>query len=162
MKLDPDDIRLRYVNEGMPFFQACGKAIKETKQIILDHLIDGGKVMVFFGSPGSGKSWIMEKLHMNDPKTLWVEVSGCNTRQNIFLRKTPGIEFIMVWAPFAICVRRIMSRVKELDTATGKEDLLRLAKTWHGMYNKDGTGNSIYCLKPTRAFYYTEDKNVND
>lgn len=148
MKIDHDNLKEKYLKAGHSFGEACGKANTELKSIICDWLIDRKNILVFFGPPGAGKSWLIKRLR-EDANSLLVETSGLNINLNSFLLKLKGVEFAAVVAPKDICLKRIEQRENSpLDEYNDRESLYKLVNEWFVRYN----GGWKWCLPTARTF----------
>ncbi len=145
MKLSIDVLRDEYVEKGYSYKRACGASFRDWKQKICDFLIDGGSIVVIYGSPGSGKSYFVDRLQPADDKSGIVDITGLSIQQNVFLKKLPTdrVKFLVMGTPLDVCVGRIRARpARPLSHAHGSindgvEYCVGLAKRWFALYNGD-------------------------
>lgn len=139
-KVFPDEIRNDLIRKGLSFQQAMGISLREIKNRILDHLIDGGSVLVLFGPPGSGKTTFIKRHLKPDKDLIILETTGINNAINAFLLRMPRarMHFIMLDIPRDVCEARVRNRPPcEMDKAPGGgiECVLDLVNSWFARYN---------------------------
>ena len=140
-----DDIRDGLIAQGNDFRHAMGKSFPIWKDRIDKWLADGGNLVVVFGAPGAGKSYLLKRLKIADDFGIFVDITGLNISQNKFILSLPQdkVNYVSVRVPLNICISRIEARPpRALDAACGAIHvdshayLIELAKRWFDCYNE--------------------------
>jgi hypothetical protein len=133
MKIELDNIRAFYAHKYGSIFKGIGIGDKVAKQVVQAWIECKRKLVVIWGSPGSGKSTAIDKLDICDKMIF--ETTGLNKGINKFLLSLPReqVTFVRHIAPRRVCKHRVRTRTNNPLSAMADDNvqyMLTLVDKW--------------------------------